>query len=120
MNNWDKRPLIEVVTTNVALPHLTNIITNMVLDDSIKQEPKLVDIQEEYYFVTHKDTNIEFPTIHMALECLKDHMDNTPIGEWAEVQGDMLVDVEDELYVTKWAGTYHAPKIDIKVTYYEA
>jgi hypothetical protein len=116
------RPTVEVVITNVALPYLLDITAGMRLNGTIKEEARLHQIEEDYYMVTKVPKYSDDYTVQNVLSCLKDHMDNVAIADWAKPNGDLVVSQvdEDDLYLSRWVGRYHGPKIDVKVTYYEA
>jgi hypothetical protein len=115
MNNWDKRPSIEVYAGNVAMPFITSI-----LEERTDNEPKIFEVDGEYYSVIAINGDIRGTTIMGALVHLHKKLNTSKLNDWAEIVGDLLVSKIDDLWVTEWYGTTKAPIIDVKVTYYEA
>ena len=119
MNNWDTRPTIQVYMGNVEMFHITNIVVDRMLANNITQQPVVRQVGEEYCILTNISEGIQEETIKVALEYLE-HLSTESLEQWAEVRGDYLVDVEENLYLTEWYGKYKASKIDVEVHYFSA
>lgn len=87
----------------------------MVARDHIGQEVDTTPLDEDYDVIVHNECNMSMDEVWNVIHALSDHIESVEDKDWLQHQHDMLVDVENNLWVDVAFGTYHGPNCTVYV-----
>lgn len=111
MNNWDKKPTMTIIYgEHMSMSTLAEVGAEYADETHTSLKLPVQDM------LMYKPKGMTQEHVDAVIAGLQDHIDNTDIRSWTEVQGDYMVTVDgDDLWLIIHMGTYYGQNCKVTV-----